>query len=130
MSLTVIIKERREGAYLVTLEGRLDSNTHLEFEEKMAPLLRGSAKSLILNMEKMDYLSSMGLRSIVIAKKAIKSHNGDVVMINLQPQIQKLFEIVSALPQESVFASIKEADEYFDFIQKKEIEKLGNLKKI
>ena len=65
-----------------------------------------------------------------MAKKAVKSHNGDAVLINLQPQIQKLFEIISVLPRESVFASIKEADEYFDFIQKKEIEKLEDLKKI
>ena len=53
-----------------------------------------------------------------------------MALINSQPQIQRRFEIVIALPGESVFASIKEADEYFDFIQKKEIEKSRDLKKI
>ena len=129
MSLTVTIKERHEGSYLVTLEGRLDTHTYLEFDGKMTPLLTGAARFLILDFGKLDYLSSMGMRSIIKVKKAVKSHNVDVVMINLQPQIEKLFEMVIALPTESVFASIKEADEYFDFIQKKEIEKLGNLKK-
>ncbi len=122
MSLEIVVTERNVGTYLVTLEGRLDTNTYSQFDEKVAPLLTGSARLLILDMAKLDYISSMGLRSVNLARKAIKSHEGHVVFVNLQPLIEKIFEIVSPLPREAVFASVDEADWYFDRLQKKEID--------
>ena len=123
MSMQEGIIERQEGSYIITLEGRLDSNTYLQFEERIGPVLSSSPRLLILDLEKLDYISSMGIRSIINARKTVESQDGHVMLIKLQPQIQKVFEIVNALPNELIFASIKEADEYFDFIQKKEIEK-------
>ena len=123
MSMQDSITKRHEGSYLITLEGRLDSNTYLQFEERIGPVLSSSPRLLVLDLEKLDYISSMGIRSIINTRKIVESQDGLVMLIKLQPQIQKVFEIVNALPKELVFASIKEADEYFDFIQKKEIEK-------
>jgi anti-anti-sigma factor len=117
------IIERQKGSYIVTLEGRLDGNTYYQFEERIGPLLSSSPKLLILDLEKLDYISSMGIRSIVNARKVVESQDGHVMLIKLQPQIQKVFEIVNALPNGLIFANVKEADEYFDFVQKKEIEK-------
>jgi anti-sigma B factor antagonist len=122
MSLEIIITERHAGTYLVTMEGRLDTNTYFDFDGKMAPLLTGSARVLILDMAKLDYISSMGLRSINNARKAMKSHEGHMAFTNLQPLVQKIFEIVSPLPEEAVFAGVEEADRYFDWLQKKESE--------
>jgi hypothetical protein len=41
---------------------------------------------------------------------------------DLQPQIEKVFEIAAALPSETLFSSVAEADEYFDRMQKKVLE--------
>jgi anti-anti-sigma factor len=123
MSLVITVTERLEGSYLITLEGKLDSNTYLEFEEAIAPVLSSSPRLLVLDLEKLDYISSMGIKSIVTARKAVKSRDGHLILINPQPQIRKVFEIVAALPREAVFFSIKEADQYFDMVQKREIEK-------
>jgi anti-sigma B factor antagonist len=124
MSMQEGIIERQAGSYIITLEGRLDSNTYYQFEERIGPVVSSSPRLLILDLEKLDYISSMGIRSIINVRKIVESQDGHVLLMKLQPQIQKVFEIVNALPNELVFASIKEADEYFDFIQKKEIEKL------
>jgi anti-sigma B factor antagonist len=123
MSLQDGIIERHERSYLITVEGRLDSRTYLEFEEKIGPVLRNSPRLLIFDLEKLNYISSLGIRSIVNARKAVESQDGHVVLIKLQPQIRKVFEIVSALPLEAVFSTVEEADSYFDMVQKKEIEK-------
>jgi len=40
-----------------------------------------------------------------------------------QPQIRKVFDIVTALRREAIFSSMQEADRYVDMLQKKEIEK-------
>jgi len=42
-----------------------------------------------------------------------------MVFINLQPQIQKVFDILKAIPSLKVFASIQELDRYLDLMQKK-----------
>jgi anti-anti-sigma factor len=117
------IIKRQEGSYLVTVEGRLDSGTYLEFEEKIGPVLSSSPKLLIFDLEKLDYISSLGIRSIVNARKAVESRDGHAVLIKLQPQIRKVFEILSALSPEAVFSSVEEADRYFDMVQKQELEK-------
>ncbi len=122
MSLEIVVTERNAGTYLITMEGRLDTNTYSGFDEEIAPLLTGSAKVLILDMAKLEYISSMGLRSINLARKAMKAHEGYLVFVNLQPLIEKIFDIVSPLPREAVFASVDEADRYLDRLQKKEPE--------
>jgi anti-sigma B factor antagonist len=128
MPLQVSVSKRQEGSYLITLEGRLDTNTYLDFEEAIRPVLTSSPRLLVLDFAKLDYISSMGIKALVSARKAVRSQDGHVVLINLQPQIRKVFEIVSALPREAVFFSIEEADKYFDIVQKKEIEKLKGSK--
>jgi anti-sigma B factor antagonist len=124
MSLQVSIMKRHEGSHLITLEGRLDSNTYFELEEKIGQVVSSSPRLLIFDLKRLDYISSMGIKSLVSVRKAVKSKNGHVVLINLQPQIRKVFDIVSALPREAVFFSIEEADNYFDMVQREEIEKL------
>ena len=70
-------------------------------------------------MEYADYINSMGIRVLVKAKKALKQRGGKIMFINLQPQIQKVFEILNALPSLKVFASIQELDSYLDAMQAK-----------
>jgi anti-anti-sigma factor len=77
----------------------------------------------MFDMTKLNYISSMGLQVLFKARKAIEAHKGSVIMANLQPQITKVFEIVKALPPETIFQSIEEADDYFDLMQRREIEK-------
>jgi hypothetical protein len=43
---------------------------------------------------------------VLVAKKAIKAAGGDVALMNLQPQIRKVFDIIQALPSLSVFESV------------------------
>jgi anti-anti-sigma regulatory factor len=52
-------------------------------------------------------------------KKALKETSGRMVFTNLQPQIQKVFDILKAIPSLKVFASIQELDRYLDSMQKK-----------
>ena len=76
----------------------------------------------MLDMAGLKYISSMGLRSILHTRKAIENAKGSVLMLNLQPQIAKVFEIANALPNVPVFTSTAEADRYLDAIQRKTID--------
>jgi anti-anti-sigma regulatory factor len=52
----------------------------------------------------------------------IEQQGGRVYMINVQPQIEKVFEIANMLNGIRLFASISEADTYFDAMQKSVLE--------
>ncbi|MGB9437020.1 MAG: STAS domain-containing protein, partial [Desulfobacterales bacterium] len=74
---------------------------------------------IIFDMEFADYISSTGIRVLLKTKKAMKAANGRMVFMNLQPQIQKVFDILKAIPSLKVFASIEELDQYLDLMQKR-----------
>ena len=56
-----------------------------------------------------------------MARKVMKSNKGEVLLVNMQPQIEKVFEIIKALPDQRIFKDIEELDSYLDRMQKKVI---------
>ena len=123
MSLRIDIERRPAAIALVRLEGRLDTATYTELEKALAPVLAAHPHALLFDMAGLSFVSSMGLRVIFTARKAVEEGGGRMVMTHLQPQIAKVFEIAAALPPENVFASIEEADRYLAAMQRRELEK-------
>jgi anti-anti-sigma regulatory factor len=65
----------------------------------------------------------MGLSVMVKAEKNIKERGKNLVVVNVPPQIKKVFDVVASLPAMNIFESIEEADIYLLKIQRDEIEK-------
>jgi len=126
MALKTVITKRTEGAYIVTLEGRLDGDTYTQFDEKIKPILSPETKVLILDMKNLRYVSSAGLSVIFAAKKVLQAQESVFLMTNLQPQIKKVFEIVKGLDKEAILPNMRDVDEYLDAMQKREIENPKN----
>ncbi len=123
MDLVITIIKRQEGEYIVGLSGSLDSQTYTQLEDKLKVVLVSSTKVLIMNMSDLSYISSMGISTLLRAKKSIEQQGGAFIMINLQPQIKLAFDIIKALGDMQVFQSIAEADAYLSAMERKEIEK-------
>jgi anti-anti-sigma factor len=119
MSLTVTTKKTKQDSYMVYLTGSLDTDTCPILEEKIDPLLEGKPEMIAFDMEKLTYINSMGIRVIAKTMKALKENEGKVMLLNLQPQIKKVFDIIKLLPSQQIFTSIAELDNYLDHIQKK-----------
>ena len=119
MSLKINVVQVIPGYYEIALDGRLDTETYAVLEKGAQDLLSSQARGIRLNMAQLSYISSMGLRVILKITKELKQRKGVFQLVNMQPQIQKVMEIAAALPKEAVFSSIKEADAYFDAMQKK-----------
>jgi len=124
MSLSIEITPAGNGNQRVALAGRLDTHTHGDLDQQLAPVLGSSIHSLVLDLAGLDYISSAGVRSIFKARKALATRGGKVVVVNPQPQIQKVFDVVKAVPLDEIFTSLEEADAYLDAMQKKVL--LGN----
>ncbi|SDQ75516.1 STAS domain-containing protein [Pseudoxanthomonas sp. CF125] len=119
MSLDIQILPATRGSQRVVLAGRLDTNTYESLDEKLAPLLTGDLQSLVLDLAGLEYISSAGIRSIFKARKALGGHGGKVLVVNPQAQIQKVFDVVKAVPLNEIFSSTAEADAYLDAMQRK-----------
>ena len=122
MSLRVGFREREPGVFVLSPSGRLDTNTYHELESKVDQIISGTPRAIVFDMADLDYVSSMGVRVIIKAEKALSKTGGKIMMTNLQPQIEKVFEIIKALPSFNLFESTEEMDEYLDKMQKKTLE--------
>lgn len=86
-----IIKLNEGSKLTVTLEGRLDTTTAPQLETELKSSLEG-VDSLTLNFEKLEYLSSAGLRVILSAQK-IMNKQGEMVIKNVNETIMEVFEV-------------------------------------
>ena len=123
MSLNVSVKQKEPGVFTVFCSGSLDTNTYSILENEVNQILDSSTKVIIFNMEGGTYISSMGIGVILKTKQAIEKNKGSVILTNLAPQVKLAFDIIKALPNQTIFTSIEEVDAYLEAIQKKEIDK-------
>jgi len=86
------IAESREGATTIAaLEGRLDTATAPETEERLLALMEGGA--LIADMAGVRYVSSAGLRVLLKAAKQARTRGQGFSVCGLQPAVREVFEI-------------------------------------
>ena len=119
MALTTSVTEKLPGYHEIALKGRLDTETHAQLDKVTRDLLAKQARGLRLDMLGLSYISSMGLRVVLQLAKTMREKKGVFQVVNMQPQIKKVFDIAAALPAENIFASVHEADAYYDAMQKK-----------
>ncbi len=100
------------GAVTVKLTGSLDTATAPELERQLAPVLAGGVKDLVFDLAQLKFISSAGLRVFSMARKQLKERGGQASFVNMQPQIQEVFEIMKSLPGVAVFKDMAELDRY------------------
>ena len=86
-----IIKELNNAELTLRLEGELNSVTASEFEEVIKTDLN-KVTSLIIDLEKLSYLSSAGLRVLLVAQK-IMSKNGKMVIRHVNEEVMEIFSL-------------------------------------
>jgi sigma-B regulation protein RsbU (phosphoserine phosphatase) len=120
MALEIEITDQEPGGRRVALRGRLDTLTAPQLETALAPLLDASAvTSIAFALDGLEYISSAGIRCLMRAHKALGARGGRVAIVNPQPAVRKVLEIVKALPSEQVFGSDAELDAYLNAMQRK-----------
>jgi len=122
MPLTVRLQEKSTGVFTLFLAGSIDTSTYKILEDKVDLVLRSAAKVIVFDMKDVEYVSSAGVRVVLKARKVLKKQDGQAVLVHLQPQVKKVFEIIKAMPTTQVFSSVAELDRYLDQMQKKALE--------
>lgn len=86
-----ISKESNVTSLVVTLEGRLDTTTAPDLEKELKDSL-DDVTELIMDFEKLEYISSAGLRVLLSAQK-IMSRQGEMKLIHVSDTIMEIFEV-------------------------------------
>lgn len=121
-TLSLQIDPAQDKRQRLTLSGRLDTHTYQALDEALAPLLATQITTLVLDLSHLDYISSAGIRSIFKARKVLATRDGRVLVVNPQPQIRKVFDVVKAVPLNEIFTSVQELDDYLDEMQRRVLE--------
>ena len=77
---------------IVTLKGEINSSTAPELEETLKDSL-DNIKRLVFDFTELSYISSAGLRVLLVAKKTIDKNDGQMVVKNPNESIMDVFEI-------------------------------------
>lgn len=85
------LKTERKNEETFALTGRLDSITAPALEAEISALLP-SVRSLTLDMENLEYISSAGLRVILKAQKTFEKKDG-LKLANVSAQVKEVFDI-------------------------------------
>jgi anti-anti-sigma factor len=97
---------------LLKVEGRLDHVSAPAFEKELLPQADGCSgddKKLVLDCSGLTFMSSAGLRVLMIAAKRCRKQNGKMVLAALQPTIKEIFRISRFDTVFDVFPSVREA---------------------
>lgn len=119
MSLTVRIKQKDSGTVTIAPVGSLDSQTHRLLDAEINGIVTESIETLVLDMAGIDFITSSGVGTITKATAILNQRGADLAMINLQPQVEKVFEIMDLLPRLNVFENTEELDEYLGKVQRR-----------
>ena len=77
---------------VMALEDRLDTTTAPQLENEFKVCLY-EVKELVLDLEKLEYLSSAGLRVLLTAQKQMEKQGGEMVVKNANETIMEVFEV-------------------------------------
>ena len=121
MALDTKIIKKKEYMYVVELKGSIDTESSPDLQEELNEIIDDKTKAVVLDMNGVDYISSAGISAVIRTEKALKHKNSTFAMINLQPQIKKVFDAMKILPIVNMFDDMEEADQYIDHIIKEEI---------
>lgn len=88
------LKEAKKGnATVVSLSGRIDSSVAKEFEAGLIGVVDKGAKKVVVDFANLDYISSAGLRVLLMAAKQLKAAGGGIALCAMQPSIKEVFEV-------------------------------------
>ena len=98
----------RSGWVLVAVLGRLDMTSAGTLEHELETVIAGGQRRLAIDMSGLDYLSSAGLRALMVTAKRLQELQGKLVLVGLRGTVKEVLEIAGLANVFPVFAT--EAD--------------------
>ena len=85
--------QKLDDHILANLAGRLDGSNARKFEESLKETIGTDSRPVIIDMKNLSYISSAGLRAILLIAKSVKARKADLALCSLPSHINEIFEI-------------------------------------
>ena len=103
---------RYADVLVVAVKGRIDYMNAEEFKAALLPYLGNCSAGrdqVVLDLSSLEYVSSAGLRVLMIAAKEVRAGKGRLVAVSLQPVVREIFEISRFTLVFDLFDSVQDA---------------------
>lgn len=87
--------KKENNAVVVTISGRLDAITTPEYEKKVRELIDSGDIYFVVDFEQVDYISSAGLRGLLLTAKLLNAKGGRVCLANVKGNVRSVFDMCS-----------------------------------
>ena len=84
---------KEKNVSVVSVTGRMDAVTAPEFEKNLSELMSKGEKKFLVNLAGLEYISSAGLRSILVIAKRSKAGQDEVIFSGLRGPVEEVFKI-------------------------------------
>ncbi|MBO5762992.1 MAG: STAS domain-containing protein [Lentisphaeria bacterium] len=96
---------------IVTIDGELNSVNAPDADVRISGALANSA-NLIFDFSKLEYISSAGLRSLLLGAKQIRERNGKMAIAGASERIRKVFQLSGLIRHLNCFETLEEAEKF------------------
>ncbi len=97
----------------VRISGNLDTQASPVAQEQLIQLIDNGSTKILIDFENLNYISSSGLRMLLVAVKKLKSAGGEMRICNANKMVQEVFEVSGFSDILSVYTSEAEARDGF-----------------
>lgn len=91
------LTERMQGSTrIVAIEGRIDQSTVGQFQERLTPWLgecKAGGAPMVLDFAGVEYISSVGLRALMLAARQVKAQQGRIAIAAPKPVVAEVFQV-------------------------------------
>lgn len=92
-----IVEERSGGILVVAPRGRLDTTTSPDLEKGLLGHVDAGVRQVVLDLSGIEYISSAGLRVLLLVAKKLRTGGGEIVLCGLSPAVRQVFELAGFL---------------------------------
>jgi anti-anti-sigma factor len=103
--------DEKRNITMVDITGVVDTGTTLILDEKLSALLREQRYKMILNMEKVTYVSSAGWGLFISLLHKTREHHGDIKLASMTNEVKNVFNLLAF---SNLIYSYKSVDDAID----------------
>jgi anti-anti-sigma factor len=101
--------KKKDESLAVSVMGRLDAVSAAEFDKEMVDQINKGESHFILDLSRVDYISSAGLRCILALSKKLKEMKGEIVLCGLQGGVKEVFDISGFSSIFTIYRTLEDA---------------------
>jgi stage II sporulation protein AA (anti-sigma F factor antagonist) len=88
------VDTRKEGnVTVVSVAGKLDAVTSPAFEQRVRGTIDAGNHAIVVDLTRLDYISSAGLRALLVLAKQVKAKGGKACLANVSSDVRSVFEM-------------------------------------